>query len=231
MESGDNMIEVKNICKSYQNGDNVTQVLFDISFKIEKGEYVAIIGPSGSGKSTLMHILGALDVPTSGEYILNGKNIEKLNDDELSDIRNSEIGFIFQSYNLLPRMTALRNVMIPMSYAGVPKSKRVIKAKEYLDIVGLSDKYTNLPNQLSGGQKQRVAIARALSMEPSILLADEPTGNLPTTQSNEIIQLFEDLNKKGHTIVIITHNDEIAKRANRVLNLVDGKIISDRKNQ
>lgn len=225
------MIEVKNICKSYQNGDNVTQVLFDISFKIEKGEYVAIIGPSGSGKSTLMHILGALDVPTSGEYILNGKNIEKLNDDELSDIRNSEIGFIFQSYNLLPRMTALRNVMIPMSYAGVPKSKRVIKAKEYLDIVGLSDKYTNLPNQLSGGQKQRVAIARALSMEPSILLADEPTGNLPTTQSNEIIQLFEDLNKKGHTIVIITHNDEIAKRANRVLNLVDGKIISDRKNQ
>lgn len=225
------MIEVKNICKSYQNGDNVTQVLFDISFKIEKGEYVAIIGPSGSGKSTLMHILGALDVPTSGEYILNGKNIEKLNDDELSDIRNSEIGFIFQSYNLLPRMTALRNVMIPMSYAGVPKSKRVIKAKEYLDIVGLSDKYNNLPNQLSGGQKQRVAIARALSMEPSILLADEPTGNLPTTQSNEIIQLFEDLNKKGHTIVIITHNDEIAKRANRVLNLVDGKIISDRKNQ
>jgi putative ABC transport system ATP-binding protein len=225
------MIEVKNICKSYQNGENVTQVLFDISFKIEKGEYVAIIGPSGSGKSTLMHILGALDIPTSGEYILNGKNIEKLNDDELSDIRNSEIGFIFQSYNLLPRMTALRNVMIPMSYAGVPKSKRITKAKEYLDIVGLSDKYINFPNQLSGGQKQRVAIARALSMEPSILLADEPTGNLPTSQSNEIIQLFEDLNKKGHTIVIITHNDEIAKRANRVLTLVDGKIISDRKNK
>ncbi|NMB70269.1 ABC transporter ATP-binding protein [candidate division WWE3 bacterium] len=225
------MIEVKKICKSYQNGDNVTQVLFDISFKIEKGEYVAIIGPSGSGKSTLMHILGALDVPTSGEYILNGKNIEKLNDDALSDIRNSEIGFIFQSYNLLPRMTALRNVMIPMAYAGVPKSKRILRAKEYLDIVGLSDKYNNLPNQLSGGQKQRVAIARALSMEPSILLADEPTGNLPTSQSNEIIQLFEELNKKGHTIIIITHNDEIAKRANRVLNLVDGKIISDKKNQ
>jgi len=223
----DKMIEVKNINKSYINGETTTQVLFDISFKIEKGEYVAIIGPSGSGKSTLMHILGALDVPTSGEYILNGKNIEKLNDDELSEIRNTEIGFIFQSYNLLPRMTTLRNVMIPMSYAGVPRSKRFDKAKEYLNIVGLSDKTGNLPNQLSGGQKQRVAIARALSMEPSILLADEPTGNLPTTQSNEIIDLFEELNNKGHTVVIITHNDEIAQRAKRVMTLVDGKIVSD----
>ncbi len=221
------MIEVKDVCKSYQNGDTTTQVLFNISFKVDKGEYVAIVGPSGSGKSTLMHILGALDVPTSGEYILNGKNIEKMNDDELSEVRNTEIGFIFQSYNLLPRMNALRNVMLPMSYGSISKANRINKAKELLNLVGLNDKYTNLPNQLSGGQKQRVAIARSLTMEPAILLADEPTGNLPTNQSNEIIQLFEDLNKKGHTVLIITHNDEIAKRAKRVLTLVDGRIVSD----
>lgn len=221
------MIEVKDVCKSYQNGDTTTQVLFNISFKVDKGEYVAIVGPSGSGKSTLMHILGALDVPTSGEYILNGKNIEKMNDDELSEVRNTEIGFIFQSYNLLPRMNALRNVMLPMSYGSISKANRISKAKELLNLVGLNDKYTNLPNQLSGGQKQRVAIARSLTMEPAILLADEPTGNLPTNQSNEIIQLFEDLNKKGHTVLIITHNDEIAKRAKRVLTLVDGRIVSD----
>lgn len=225
------MIDIRNINKIYNNGETATQVLFDITFKIEKGEYVAIIGPSGSGKSTLMHILGALDVPSSGEYILNGKNIEKMNDDELSEIRNREIGFIFQSYNLLPRMTALRNVMIPMSYSGLSKKIRLEKAKQYLGTVGLSDKHMNLPNQLSGGQKQRVAIARALSMEPSILLADEPTGNLPTNQSNEIINLFEELNNNGHTVIIITHNDEIAKRAKRVMTLVDGKIIRDEVNR
>ncbi len=221
------MIELKKITKSYSNDDNKTQVLYDISFKIKDGEYVAIIGPSGSGKSTLMHILGALDVPTSGEYKLNGKNVEKMSDDELADVRNKEIGFIFQSYNLLPRMSALKNVLIPMVYAGIDKELRIKKAEEVLKIVGLEDKMTNRPNQLSGGQKQRVAIARALSMEPTMLLADEPTGNLPTKQSNDIIDLFEDLNKKGHTIVVITHNDEIAKRAGRILTLVDGRIVSD----
>lgn len=221
------MIEAININKIYDNEGVKTQVLYDVNFKIDKGEFVAIIGPSGSGKSTLMHILGALDLPTSGKYILNGQNVENLKDDELAEIRNREIGFIFQSYNLLPRMSALKNVILPMSYAGISKSNRVKKAKELLTTVGLADKINNTPNQLSGGQKQRVAIARALSMQPSILLADEPTGNLPTSQSDEIITLFESLNKQGHTVVIITHNDEIAKRAKRVISLVDGKVTSD----
>ena len=225
------MIEARKISKTYDNGGIKTQVLFDVTFKIDKGEFVAIIGPSGSGKSTLMHILGALDRPTSGEYILNGQSVEKLKKDELAGIRNKEIGFIFQSYNLLPRISSLRNVMLPMSYGNIPKKERLEKAKEMLNIVGLSDRMENIPNQLSGGQKQRVAIARALTMNPSILLADEPTGNLPTNQSNEIISLFEDLNKKGHTIVVITHNEDIANRAKRVLTLVDGRIVDDKRNQ
>ena len=204
--------------------------LFDISFKIEEGEFVAIIGPSGSGKSTLMHILGALDVPTSGDYMLNGKKVANLKDDELAEIRNKEIGFIFQSFNLLPRISALKNVLLPMAYADIPKSKRIFKAMEVLKVAGLEDKVNNAPNQLSGGQKQRVAIARALTLEPSILLADEPTGNLPTNQSDEIISLFEDLNKRGHTVLIITHNDAIAARAKRIITLVDGKVVSDAKN-
>jgi len=224
------MIEARKISKIYENGGVATQVLFDVTFKIDKGEFVAIIGPSGSGKSTLMHILGALDRPTSGEYILNGQNVEKLKKDELAEIRNKEIGFIFQSYNLLPRISSLRNVMLPMSYGGISKKERLEKAKEMLAVVGLSDRMNNVPSQLSGGQKQRVAIARALTMNPSILLADEPTGNLPTNQSDEIISLFEALNSKGHTIVIITHNDDIAERAHRVLTLVDGRIVSDKKN-
>jgi putative ABC transport system ATP-binding protein len=224
------MLEVKNLTKVYKNDGLETVALDNISFRINKGEFVAIVGPSGSGKSTLMHILGALDVPTSGEYILNGNNVENLKDDELADVRNKEIGFIFQSYNLLPRISALRNVVLPMAYGGVPKKDRLEKAGKMLRMVNLEDKMENLPNQLSGGQKQRVAIARALSLEPSILLADEPTGNLPTNQSNEIISIFEDLNKKGHTVVIITHNDEIAKRAKRIITLVDGKIVSDKEN-
>lgn len=223
------MIEAKSINKIYPLADSSIQVLYDISFKINKGEFVAIIGPSGSGKSTLMHILGALDVPTSGQYILNGTNVENMRDDELAEIRNKEIGFIFQSYNLMPRMSALKNVMLPMAYAGVSKQKRLEKALEVLNNVGLSDKINNAPNMLSGGQKQRVAIARALTMNPAILLADEPTGNLPTNQSDEIISIFEKLNKSGNTVVIITHNDEIAKRAHRVISLVDGKIVSDKK--
>lgn len=221
------MIEVRNIKKIYKDDGSETCALDGVSFKVEKGEFVAIIGPSGSGKSTLMHILGALDIPTSGEYILNGKKVENMSDDELTEIRNKEIGFIFQSYNLLARMTVLRNVILPMAYGGIPKEKREEKATEYLTTVGLKDKLKSLPNQLSGGQKQRVAIARALSMEPAILLADEPTGNLPTHQSNEIISIFEELNKKGHTVVVITHNDDIAKRAKRIISLIDGKIVSD----
>ncbi len=175
-----------------------------------------------------MHILGALDIPTSGTYILNGQNVENLSDDQLAEIRNKEIGFIFQASNLLPRMSALKNVILPMSYAGVSKFKRLEKAKEMLRLVGLGDRMENAPNQLSGGQKQRVAIARALTMEPSILLADEPTGNLPTSQSDEIISLFRELNNKGHTVVVITHNDEIAKQTKRVITLVDGRIVSDK---
>ncbi|MBP7859553.1 ABC transporter ATP-binding protein [Patescibacteria group bacterium] len=225
------MIKLENINKIYTNDGVEAQVLYNISFNIKKGEFVAIIGPSGSGKSTLMHILGALDRPTSGIYILNNQDVENLSDSDLAKIRNKEIGFIFQSYNLLPRMSALKNVMLPMAYAGVRKKEREIRATESLKIVGLEDKMQSPPNKLSGGQKQRVAIARALTMNPSILLADEPTGNLPTKQSNEIINIFENLNKQGNTVLIITHNDEIAKRAKRVITLVDGKIVSDVNNK
>ncbi len=221
------MIELKNICKLYDIDGTKTEALSDVSFSVDTGEFVAIIGPSGSGKSTLMHIMGALDLPSSGTYSLNNQRVDELDDDSLAEIRNKEIGFIFQSYNLLPRMSALRNVLIPMMYADVPKDTRLIRAKNALGVVGLANKLHNLPNQLSGGQKQRVAIARALSMQPSILLADEPTGNLPTKQSNEIIDLFEELNNKGNTILIITHNDDIAKRAKRIITLVDGKIVKD----
>ena len=222
------IIEVKNLEKIYGEGDARTTALDGVTFDIKKGEFVAIMGPSGSGKSTLMHILGALDVPSSGTYILNGKNIEKLKDDDLAEIRNKEIGFVFQAYNLLPRTSALQNVTLPMTYAGIPKSKRHQRAGEMLTLVGLGNKLKSYPNQLSGGQKQRVAIARALSMEPSIILADEPTGNLPSSQGNEIMDIFEQLNNKGHTIIVVTHEDFIAARCNRVLTLADGKIKGDR---
>lgn len=223
------MIEVKNVTKVYSSGEAETRALDGVSFTIEKGEFVAIIGPSGSGKSTLMHILGALDVPTSGEYILNGNNIEDMDDDSLAEIRNKEIGFVFQAYNLLPRTSAIKNVSLPMMYAGIPKEERYQRALTALKAVDLENRINSKPNQLSGGQKQRVAIARALSMNPSILLADEPTGNLPTNQSGEIMDVFEQLNKKGHTVIVITHEDEIAARAKRVITLVDGKIKSDKK--
>jgi putative ABC transport system ATP-binding protein len=223
------VLEAKNISKVYKNGSVETRALNNVSFTIEKGEFVSIIGPSGSGKSTLMHILGALDIPTTGKYILNGTNIEDRNEDELADIRNKEIGFIFQAYNLLSRNSALRNVSLPMMYAGLSKEERHARAVTVLAEVGLEAKHHNTPNQLSGGQKQRVAIARALSMKPSILLADEPTGNFPTKQSNEIMEVFEELNRKGHTIIVITHENEIAVRTNRVITLVDGKIMSDKK--
>lgn len=208
-----------------------TVALSDISFQITKGEFVAIMGPSGSGKSTLMHILGALDKPTTGEYILDGKNVEKLTDDQLADIRNQKIGFIFQAYNLLPRTTALKNVMLPMTYAGIPKDERINKAKKYLEMVGLSDRLFHTSNQLSGGQQQRVAIARSLVMNPAILLADEPTGNIASIQAEEIMAIFQKLNNDKHTIIMITHEHDIAQHAKRIIHLRDGKIVGDEINK
>lgn len=224
------LIEVKNITKVYNGGEVKTQALAGVSFEIEKGDFVAIVGPSGSGKSTLMHIMGCLDVPTSGNYIINGKNAENLSDDELAEIRNKEIGFVFQAYNLLSRTSSIKNVYLPMAYAEIPKKERFKKAKELLESVGLGNKLDNTPNQLSGGEKQRVAIARALSTNPSIILADEPTGNLATKQAMEIMDIFDDLNKKGHTIVVITHEEDIANRTKRTISLVDGRIVADKKN-
>jgi putative ABC transport system ATP-binding protein len=222
------MIKILHITKIYKTDVLETIALSDVSFEVKKGEFIAIMGPSGSGKSTLMHIIGALDTPTSGTYMLDGEEVGKLNDDELAEIRNRKIGFVFQAYNLLPRTTALKNVMLPLNYAGVPKDKKVTKAKELLEMVGLADRMDHTSNQLSGGQQQRVAIARALVNDPSIILADEPTGNLATAQSNEIIDIFKNLNKKGHTIVMITHESDIAQNAKRILILRDGKIVEDR---
>jgi putative ABC transport system ATP-binding protein len=221
------IIKVSNLSKIYKIGSVETIALDDVSFTINKGEFVAIMGPSGSGKSTLMHILGALDLPTQGKYILDGENVENLTDDELSSIRNRKIGFIFQAYNLLPRTTAIKNVMLPMSYADIPKEKRGLTAKKFLDMVGLSNRLNHTSNQLSGGQQQRVAIARALVMNPSILLADEPTGNISSAQADEIMGIFHSLHNQGHTIVMITHEPDIAQHAQRVIYLKDGKIIND----
>ncbi|MCJ7740518.1 ABC transporter ATP-binding protein [Candidatus Microgenomates bacterium] len=221
------MIQTSHLSKIYKTGTLETIALENISFEIQKGEFVAIMGPSGSGKSTLMHILGALDKPTTGIYLLDGKNVEKLTDDELAEIRNQKIGFIFQAYNLLPRTTALKNVILPMIYAGVPKEERMEKAKKYLNLVGLSDRMEHTSNQLSGGQQQRVAIARALSMNPAILLADEPTGNIASVQAEEIMAIFQKLNDDGHTIVMITHEHDIAQHAKRIIHIRDGKIIED----
>lgn len=224
------IIQAKDLSKIYVMDTVETVALAGVSFEIKKGEFVAIMGPSGSGKSTLMHILGALDTPTSGQYLLDGENVSKLKDDELADIRNRKIGFIFQAFNLLPRRTALQNVMLPMSYAGIPKEERFQKAKKYLEMVGLGDRLQHTSNQLSGGQQQRVAIARALAMNPSILLADEPTGNIASTQAAEIMEIFQDLNEEGHTIVMITHEVDIAEHAKRIIHIKDGKIVEDGNN-
>ncbi len=221
------MISVSHISKVYKMDGLETVALSDISFKVDKGEFVAIMGPSGSGKSTLMHILGALDKPSGGTYILDGENVENLSDDELADIRNRKIGFVFQAYNLLPRTPALKNVMLPMSYAGTPKAQRGERAKKYLAMVGLGDRMDHTSNQLSGGQQQRVAIARALILNPSILLADEPTGNIATVQAAEIMNIFQKLNAEGHTIVMITHEPDIAEHAKRIIHIRDGKIFAD----
>ncbi len=221
------MIHISHLSKIYKTGDVETKALDDVSFDIKDGEFVAIMGPSGSGKSTLMHMIGALDTPTSGEYILDEENVSKLSDDELADIRNRKIGFVFQAFNLLPRRTALQNVMLPMVYAGIPKEERLEKAKKYLEMVGLGDRLNHTSNQLSGGQMQRVAIARALVNNPSILLADEPTGNIASHQANEIMSIFQDLNEQGHSIIMITHEPDIAKHAKRIIQIKDGKIIDD----
>lgn len=207
-----------------------TVALDDVSFSIKKGEFVAIMGPSGSGKSTLMHIIGALDSPTSGTYILDGKDVGKLSKDELAEIRNKNIGFVFQSFNLLPRTTAIKNVALPMVYAGIPKEERMKRAEKLLNDVGLGDRINHTSSQLSGGQMQRVAIARALSMNPAIILADEPTGNISTIQAEEIMRILQGLQKQGHTIVLITHEPSIAAFSQRTIHIKDGKIEKENKN-
>lgn len=224
------MIQLKDISKIYKTEMIETVALSHVSFEIERGEFVAIMGPSGSGKSTLMHILGALDLATSGEYILDGESVSKLDEDELADIRNRKIGFIFQAFNLLPRTTALKNVMLPMVYAGIPKEERLERAKKYLEMVGLKDRMYHTSNQLSGGQQQRVAIARGLVMNPAILLADEPTGNIASTQAEEVMTLFRKLHEEGHTIIMITHELDIAQHASRIIHVKDGLIVADEKN-
>lgn len=226
------IIQVSHLSKIYRTEAIETIALDDVSFDIKKGEFVAIMGPSGSGKSTLMHLLGALDTPTSGKYILDGENVETLTDDELADIRNRKIGFIFQAFNLLPRTSAMKNVMLPMRYAGIPLEERLKTAQKYLEMVGLGNRLNHTSNQLSGGQQQRVAIARGLAMNPSILLADEPTGNIASAQAEEVMAIFQEVNnKQGHTIVMITHEPDIADHAKRIIHVKDGKIIKDERNK
>ncbi len=224
------IIKISHISKIYKTGEIEVKALDDVSFEVKKSEFVAIMGPSGSGKSTLMHLLGALDKPTKGNYFLDGDNVGKLDDDELAEIRNKKVGFVFQAYNLLPRTTALKNVMVPMIYGDTSREGRIKKAKKYLQMVGLGDRLYHTSSQLSGGEQQRVAIARALSMNPSILLADEPTGNIATKQAVEIMGIFQDLNEQGHTIVMITHEKEIAEYAKRTIHLRDGQIVIDKEN-
>ena len=221
------LIELDNITKYYEMGNQVVKALDGISVEVQKNEYLAFIGSSGSGKSTMLNILGCLDKPTSGRYLLNDKNVEGMEQNELSEIRNLEIGFIFQSFNLLPRTTALGNVMQPLIYRGINLKQRRQQAEEALSRVGLSERMDHLPNQLSGGQRQRVAIARALVTHPSILLADEPTGNLDSKTSVEIMQLFDELHNEGHTLIVVTHEDEIAAHCQRVVEMRDGKIATD----
>jgi putative ABC transport system ATP-binding protein len=221
------LIEFRNLYKLYQMGETVVRAIDGISMKIMKGEFVAIVGQSGSGKSTCMNIIGCLDVPTSGDYLLEGKNVGNMRDNELAEIRNKKVGFIFQQYNLLPKLNVLENVEVSMMYAGVPKKQRIERAKEVIERVGLSDKLYNRPNQLSGGQQQRVSIARALAGRPSVILADEPTGALDSRTGREVIGLLKELHREGNTIVLITHDTSIASEAERIIRLADGKIIED----
>lgn len=218
---------MEGVRKLYRTGDNVVRALDGVDLRIRKGAYVAIMGPSGSGKSTMMNLLGCLDVPTSGRYLLNGCDVSRMDDDQLSEIRNREIGFVFQSFNLLPRMTALENVALPLLYAGVGKEERLRRAAESLRQVGLAQRMEHRPDALSGGQRQRVAIARALVTHPSIILADEPTGNLDTATSEEVMKLFDAIHRKGNTIILVTHEEDVARHACRIIRLRDGKIESD----
>jgi putative ABC transport system ATP-binding protein len=223
----DSLIKITNIKRDFPLGNEIVYVLKGIDLDIKKGEYVALMGPSGSGKSTLMNILGCLDTPTSGTYILNGKHVSEMQDDELAGIRNKEIGFVFQTFNLMPRTTALDNVALPMVYAGFSKSERIERATEVLKQVGLDDRMDHKPNQLSGGQRQRVAVARALVNKPSIILADEPTGNLDSKTSVEIMNLFNEIHTNGNTVILVTHEEDIAAYAHRIIRLRDGLIESD----
>ena len=225
------VIKIRNIKRDFPLGQEVVKVLKGIDLDIERGEYVALMGPSGSGKSTLMNLLGCLDTPTAGSYELNGKDVSNMSQDELAEIRNKEIGFVFQTFNLLPRTTALENVALPMVYAGASKSERKARAEEVLTDVGLADRMDHKPNQLSGGQRQRVAVGRALVNKPSIILADEPTGNLDSKTSLEIMTLFDEIHQNGNTVIIVTHEEEVAEHAHRVIRLRDGMVESDKRNR
>ena len=222
------MIHAQDLRKTYVVGDQVVHALDGLNLDIHTNEYVALMGPSGSGKSTLMNMLGCLDSPTSGSYMLNGQDVSRLEDDALADIRNREIGFVFQTFNLLPRYTALENVALPMVYAGIGKVERMARAEEVLHQVGLGDRMDHRPNELSGGQRQRVAVGRALVMKPSIILADEPTGNLDSSTSSEVMELFGDIHKAGNTVILVTHEEDIAACAHRTVRLRDGRVESDR---
>jgi putative ABC transport system ATP-binding protein len=221
------IIHTEDLWRTYQMGSEEIHALRGVSFEIQPGEYVAVMGPSGSGKSTLMNLIGCLDTPSKGRYVLRGKVVSEMNDDELAAIRNREIGFVFQTFNLLPRATALHNVELPLVYAGIPKEKRIELAKRSIEMVDLTERMMHKPNELSGGQRQRVAIARALVMNPSILLADEPTGNLDSATGEEIMKLFERLHEQGHTIILVTHERDIAEHAHRTIHIRDGKIEKD----
>jgi putative ABC transport system ATP-binding protein len=227
----DNVIHFESIVKDYYLGSEVVHALRSVSLDIRKNEYVAIMGPSGSGKSTLMNIIGCLDTPTAGIYVLNGRDASKMGDNQLAEIRNKEIGFVFQTFNLLPRYSSLENVMLPLVYAGVPKNERFERAKAAMVSVGLGDRIEHKPNELSGGQRQRVAVARAMVNNPAIILADEPTGNLDSKTSVDIMALFSEIHSKGNTIILVTHEESIARHAHRIIRLLDGQVESDVANE